>query len=98
MLAEVENAVSKWDFKDSISDALFHFKMVYFQGFLGLGYDIDSQEEYIIHLEEESKQFKLSFKEKIAIKSLRNPSLRSMFRVEKKMKRFVRKIISTLKP
>ena len=98
MLAEVEDAVSKWNFKESISDALFHFKMAYFQGFLGLGYDIDSQEEYIIHLVEESKHFKLSFKEKIAIKSLRNPSLRSMFRGEKKMKRFVRTIMSTLKP
>ena len=98
MLAEVEDAVSKWNFKESISDALFHFKMAYFKGFLGLGYDIDSQEEYIIHLVEESKHFKLSFKEKIAIKSLRNPSLRSMFRGEKKMKRFVRTIMSTLKP
>lgn len=97
MVIEVSDILSRFPKNDDVANALFHWKMIYLNGMIGLRYSIDFSDDWIRELVVESKSRKLSAKEFIVIKAINNPLLRIVPIIDKQLHIFARRCIHLIR-
>lgn len=92
MMCEVESILKSLSWYDKIARAHFNWNIKYFCGFIGLGYPVDYQEDWVKELAVQSKKFGLTIRECVAIRAIEYPILRWVFVAETPLRRIARKI------
>ena len=95
VILEVEQSLTCID--EDIIDDLRHWQLAYLSGMIGLNYNINYKDNWIVRVQQWADGAKLSFREKLAIKAINNPLFREVFVIEKLVKRVARSLISTVK-
>ena len=95
VIFEVEQSLAYLD--EDVTDYLRHWQLVYLSGMMGLRYNINYEDEWIVRVKEWSEKAKLLFREKLAIKAIDRPLYRKVFIIEKSAKRTARTLIDALK-
>lgn len=92
MMCEVESILKSLSWHDKIAHAHFNWNIKYFCGFMGLGYPIDYQDDWVKELANQSIKLDLNIREYVAIKAIKHPSLRYVFVAETHLRCIARKI------
>lgn len=92
MMCEVESILTPLSWYDKIARAHFHWNIKYFCGFIGLGYPVNFQENWVKKLVGQSKRINLTIREYVAIKAIKHPILRYVFVAETHLRCIARKI------
>lgn len=95
VILEVEQSLICID--EDVIDYLRHWQLVYLSGMMGLKYNINYEDEWIVVVKKWTENAKLSFREKLAIKAVDRPLYRKVFIIEKVTKRLVRTLITEVK-
>lgn len=95
VILEVEQALACID--EDVTDDLRHWQLVYLSGMMGLNYNINYKDDWIVRVLKWADEAQLSFREKFTIKAINNPLFREVFVIEKSAKRIARALINTFK-
>ena len=95
VILEVEQSLICID--EDVIYYLRHWQLVYLSGMMGLKYNINYEDEWIVVVKKWTENAKLSFREKLAIKAVDRPLYRKVFIIEKVTKRLVRTLITEVK-
>lgn len=95
LILEVQEALPNVD--KAINTAMNKWKLAYLSGMIGLKYDIDYGDCWIVSLKKWADEEKLSFKEKLAIRAINEDLFRKIFIIEKTSKVKARAFINFLK-
>lgn len=90
MMQQVNNIISSLCPSERLSRAHLNFQLSWLGGMIGFQYPISFNASWVINLLAESKKYNLSLREKIIVKSVDVPFLRSLLVAEKKLRRFYR--------
>lgn len=95
VILEVEQALACVE--EDVTDDLRHWQLVYLSGMMGLNYNINYKDEWIVKVRKWAEEAKLSPRERLAIKAIDFPLFRKVFITEKSAKRIVRTLINIVK-
>lgn len=95
MILEVGQALDGMDMEINVS--YFHWQLTYLSGMIGMKYNINFSDEWIIKLKDSAKKHHLSIYEKLVLKAIDKSLYRILFVIEKKAKRNARSLINVLK-
>jgi len=93
MVYEVDGILQNIKVSKEAEHALFKWKMIYLGGMIGLRYKINYEDDWIVSLLKEAKQWPLALKERITISAAHNPLARLVLISEKVLKSYVRRLI-----
>lgn len=90
MMAQVSDIIALLPFSDRLLHANFKFRVAWLGGMIGLQYPIHYNDKWVVDLLNESKNYKLTIREKLSINAVKKTCLRIVLIVEKKLRRFYR--------
>ena len=90
MMQQVNEIVASLPFSERLARVNLKFQLTWLGGMIGLQYPIPFKDKWVTDLVKESKKYKLSIREGIAVKSVTIPCLRYILIAEKKLKKFYR--------
>lgn len=93
MISEVEKTLKALLTNSEIRYAFVSWEFIYLWGMIGLRYKVNYSDEWIGKLLAESKNMNLTFKQRLTVIAVRNPSMRIIPMGEKWLKRIARQII-----
>lgn len=93
MMQQVNEIISSLPFSERLLRANLKFQLTWLGGMIGFQYPIPYKDKWVVDLVEESKKYKLSVWEKIAVKSVTIPVFRYILIAEKKLRKFYRNYI-----
>ena len=96
MMQQVNEIILSLPFSERLSRANLKFQLLWLGGMIGFRYPIPFKEKWVVDLVEESKKYKLSLREVIAVKSVTTPYFRYILIAEKKLRKFYRNCIKRL--
>ena len=90
MMQQVNAIVASLPFSERLVRANLKFQLTWLGGMIGFQYPIPFKDKWVVDLVEESKKYKLSMRERIAVKSVTIPVFRCILIAEKKLRKFYR--------
>ena len=93
MMQQVNGIIASLPFSERLSRANLKFQLSWLGGMIGFQYPILFKDKWVVDLVEESKKYKLSLREKIAVKSVDMPCFRYILVAEKKLRKFCRTLL-----
>lgn len=95
MILEVEQDLACID--ENVTEPLRRWQLAYLSGMMGLKYNINYNDSWIVELQKWAGNATLSLREKLSVKAIDRPTLRYVFVIEKSGKRIARTLFNVVK-
>ena len=92
MMQQVNGIITSLPFSERLSRANLKFQLTWLGGMIGFQYPIPFKDRWVLDLVEKSKKYKLSMREKIAVKSITIPVFRYILIAEEELRRIYRSL------
>lgn len=93
VIAEVERSMAQIDASPALRRAFLGWRLAYLGGMMGLRYPLCPTDAWLVRLEADTKGVALGWRERLALKALHRPALRTAFVAEKRLKRMARALL-----